>query len=153
MPITTLHFDNVPLSGYIDDFFTKRDTFSICEKNGKVFYLILKTLMLLQRLALTIEKPIALTSIDLEYFYDSSSYFWSANFNKHKIDGAWNMKEKYLHISCKELLVVYYSLISFKTYLKNKHVKIFSDSQVGVQIMNKMRTTKSSICKDIVKNI
>ena len=33
VPITTLHFKNVPLSGYIDDFFTKRDTFSICEEN------------------------------------------------------------------------------------------------------------------------
>ena len=33
VPITTLHFENVPLSGYIDDFFTKGDTFSICEEN------------------------------------------------------------------------------------------------------------------------
>ena len=31
--ITTLHFENVPLDGYIDDFFTKGDTFSICEEN------------------------------------------------------------------------------------------------------------------------
>ena len=30
VPITTLHFENVPLSGYIHDFFTKVDTFSIC---------------------------------------------------------------------------------------------------------------------------
>ena len=28
-----LHFEKVPLSGYIDDFFTKGDTFSICEEN------------------------------------------------------------------------------------------------------------------------
>ena len=33
MPITTLHFENVHLSGYIDDFFTKGHTFSICEEN------------------------------------------------------------------------------------------------------------------------
>ena len=31
VPITTLHFENVPLSGYIDEFFTKGDTFLICE--------------------------------------------------------------------------------------------------------------------------
>ena len=31
--ILTLHFENVPLSGYIDNFFTKGDTFSICEEN------------------------------------------------------------------------------------------------------------------------
>ena len=48
---------------------------------------------------------------------------------------------------------MYYSLRSFKTYFQNKHVKIFSDSQVGVQIINKMGTTKSSICNNIVKNI
>ena len=33
LPITTLHFENVPLSGYGDDFFTKGDTLSICEEN------------------------------------------------------------------------------------------------------------------------
>ena len=63
------------------------------------------------------------------------------------------MKEQALHINCKELLAVYYSLRGFKTYFQNKYVKIFSDSQVGVQLLNKMGTTKSSICNDIVKNI
>ena len=52
------------------------------------------------------------------------------------------MKEKGLHINCKELLAVYYSLESFKTYCQNKHVRIFSDSQVEVQTMNKTGTTK-----------
>ena len=33
VPITTLYFKNVPLRGYIDDFFTKGDTFSVCEEN------------------------------------------------------------------------------------------------------------------------
>ena len=63
------------------------------------------------------------------------------------------MKEKALHINCKELLAVYYSLRSFKSYFQNNYVKIFSDSQVGVQIINKMGTNKSSICNHIVKNI
>ena len=31
--ITTLHFENVLLSGYIGYSFTKGDTFSICEEN------------------------------------------------------------------------------------------------------------------------
>ena len=33
MPITNLHFENLPLNGYIDDFLTKGDTFSIYEAN------------------------------------------------------------------------------------------------------------------------
>ena len=33
VPIIILHFENVPLSGYIDEFFTKGDIFSICEEN------------------------------------------------------------------------------------------------------------------------
>ena len=99
------------------------------------------------------QKPIALPSIDLEYFCDSSSYSWGAHFDTHKIGGAWNMKKKALHINCKGLLAVYYSLRSFKSYFQNKHVKIFSDSQVGVQIINKIGTNKSSICNNIVKNI
>ena len=28
-----LHLENIPLRGYIDDFFTKADTFSNCEEN------------------------------------------------------------------------------------------------------------------------
>ena len=63
------------------------------------------------------------------------------------------MKEKVLHINCQELVAFYYSLRIFKTCFQSKHVKILSDSQVGVQIINKMGTTKSSICNDIVKNI
>ena len=37
----------------------------------------------------------------------------------------------------------------WESYFQNKHFKIFSDSQVGVQIKNKMRT----VYKDVVKNI
>ena len=100
-----------------------------------------------------IEKPIALPSIDLEYFCDSSSYSWGAHFDTYKIGCAWNMKGKALHFNCKELLAAYYSLGSFKTYFQKKHTKIFPDSQLGVQIINKMGTTKNSICNDIVKNV
>ena len=35
-----------------------------------------------------IEKPIFLSSVDLEYFCDSSSYTWAASFDTHKIGGA-----------------------------------------------------------------
>ena len=52
-----------------------------------------------------------------------------------------------------ELLAVYYSLRSFKTYFQNKYVKTFPDSHVGVQIIKKMGTTKSFTCNGIVKNI
>ena len=33
VPITILHFENVPLSGYIHEFVTKGDNFSMCEGN------------------------------------------------------------------------------------------------------------------------
>ena len=71
----------------------------------------------------------------------------------HKIGGAWNIKEKALHINYKELLAVHYCLRSFKTYFQDKHVKILSDIQVGEPITNKMGTTKTSIFDDIMKNI
>ena len=58
---------------------------------------------------------------------------------------------KALHINCKELLAVYYLLRSLKIYFKKNF--FFSHSQVGVQIINKMGTSKSSICNDIKKNI
>lgn len=84
------------------------------------------------------------------------------------------MKQKAFHIFCKELQAVYHSLRSFKIYFQNKQakifsvsqvavqikmyfqnkqVKIFSDSQLTVQVISKIETTKRSICKDILKNI
>ena len=44
------------------------------------------------------------------------------------------MKEKAVHINRQELLAVYYSLRCFKMYFQTINVKIFSDSQVRVQI-------------------
>ena len=52
----------------------------------------------------------------------------------HRTGVAWNMKEKAVHINCQELLAVYYSLRCFKMYFQTINVKIFSDSQVRVQI-------------------
>ena len=63
-----------------------------------------------------IGKPIALPSIDLKYFCDLFSYSLGANFGTPMIGGTWNMKENALHINCKELLALYYSLRSFKTF-------------------------------------
>ena len=48
VPITNLHLENVPLSGYIDGNFSKRDTFSICEVN------IRKTVRLYDKLGFVI---------------------------------------------------------------------------------------------------
>ena len=44
------------------------------------------------------------------------------------------MKEKAVHINRQELLAVYNSLRCFKMYFQTINVKIFSDSQVRVQI-------------------
>ena len=57
-----------------------------------------------------IEKLIALLSIHLGYFCDLSLCSSGANFDTHKIGGAWNLKENPLLINFKELLAVYYSL-------------------------------------------
>ena len=48
VPITTSHFENVPLSGYIDDFFIKGDTFLIGGGN------IRKTMRLYDKLGFAI---------------------------------------------------------------------------------------------------
>lgn len=75
--------------------------------------------------------------------------FW----HTHKQGVTWNINEKALHITCKELLAIYNSMGSFKTYFQNKHVKIFLDSQVEVQITNKTEKAKSLVCNDIAENI
>ena len=64
------------------------------------------------------EKSIVLPSVGLEYLQDFSSYSCGAHFDTHKIGGAWNMKEKALHITWKELLAVYHSMKNFNNYIK-----------------------------------
>ena len=73
-----------------------------------------------------IKKLIALPSIDLDFFVIQLNIL-GVQILTYKIGGAWHMKEKALHINCKELIAVYHSLRSFKIYFQNKHVKTFSD--------------------------
>ena len=86
----------------------------------------------------SMERLIVLPSFDIEHFCDLSSYSWDANFDKRTIGDAWNINEKAFHINCKELLAICNSMRSLTTYFQNKHVKIFLDRQVEVQIINKM---------------
>ena len=59
VPITTSYFENVLLSGYIDGFFTKVETFSIYEENTH------KTMCLYDKLGFVIKK--------VQYFSDTNN--------------------------------------------------------------------------------
>ena len=179
------------MSGDIDDFFTKGDTFSKCEENihktmrlydklGYVINLKKSQIVPTQKIrilgfvidsvkmiiTLTEEKKQKLKTLVLNLLrikkptirylakvigtiiscmpaailgplfcrYLENDKVISLRLNKGNIlthtQDRWCLEyeKKALHINCKELLAVYYSLRSFKSYFQNKHVKIFSDS-------------------------
>ena len=82
VPITILHFENIPLSEYIDEFFTKGDTFSTCEEN------IHKTMRLYDNLGFAINvkrSQIILTQrIESQGLWLICDWKWSLHLPKKK---------------------------------------------------------------------
>ena len=51
------------------------------------------------------------------------------------------------------MLAIFYSLNTFKGYIKHSHVLIFSDNTTAVSVINHMGTSKSQDCNALAKSI
>ena len=69
------------------------------------------------------------------------------------IGGAWTEAEDDIHINVKEMIAILYALRSLVDIFKNQHVRVLCDNTTAVQTINKMGTTKSKACNDMVKGI
>ena len=78
---------------------------------------------------------------------------WGASMEYIDIGGAWDTDELTLHINEKELLAIYYALLSFKNKLEGKHVRILCDNTTAVAIVNKMGSSKGLEHNEIAKMI
>ena len=69
------------------------------------------------------------------------------------IGGAWTQEQADLHINVKEMLAILYGLRSFIETLKGQHVRVLCDNTTAVHVVNKMGTSRSSVCNDMAKEI
>ena len=98
--------------------------------------------------------PIALEiSTDACTGNKSSSGGWGASYKELTCGGAWDTYEQTFHINTRELLAVYYALLSFKKYCENKHVRILCDNMAAVSMISKMGTSKNIKCNEITRSL
>ena len=81
--------------------------------------------------------------IDTELFCGASDFAWGGVFETKPTGSARSGAEKGYHINGKELIVIFYTLKSFKFNFQGKHMKVFSDKTTAVAMINKMGTCKN----------
>ena len=96
---------------------------------------------------------IATPPIKFKMHCDASNTGWGVKFLSFNTGGSWSLKEQVLHINLKEMLAIFYSLNTFKGYIKHSHVLIFSDNTTAVSVINHMGTSKSQDCNALAKSI
>ena len=91
----------------------------------------------------TMFAPIHLPPISLTLKCDASDTGWGAISQGMSTGGAWSPHEKDLHINCKEMLAIYFSLRSFCAHFHGLHIRVLSDNTTAISVLNKMGTVRS----------
>lgn len=74
---------------------------------------------------------------------DACNRSWGGHVRQYKVQGRWSPKQAKLHINCQELLAVHFTLKTFLQLVKNKVVKVRTDSISVKQYINKLGGTGS----------
>ena len=89
----------------------------------------------------------------LEMHTDSSNDGWGCVYQGATINGRWNDQERSLHINCLELLAILYAIKSISHDLRNRNIKVLSDSSTAIAYVNNMGGSKSWTCNQIAIEI
>ena len=90
---------------------------------------------------------------EVMYTDASSTIGWGAVLNGKRCSGAWSHEEKQDHINCLELKAILFALKSWRSVLKNKHVRIMCDNQTAVAAINHMGTSHSTVINQTARTI
>jgi hypothetical protein len=85
----------------------------------------------------------------MEAFSDASDSGWGACCNQAETHGHWDRKEAKLHITCRELLAVWYGLKAFPEVFAAKRVLWRTDNTAVVAYLNKMGGTRVRYMNDL----
>lgn len=86
---------------------------------------------------------------DITIQTDASHIGYGMVLGSTQCGGKWSQNEKDYHINALELLAILYSLKAFVREIRNKHVRVLTDSTTAMSYVNNMGGSKSSVCNDI----
>ncbi|MES9884348.1 MAG: reverse transcriptase domain-containing protein [Sedimenticola sp.] len=98
-------------------------------------------------------RPINRKAADIIIQTDSSQSGWGVVFENQKIGGRWSISEKSCHINVLELTAILFGIKALSDKIKNKHVKILTDSSTAVCYVNNMGGVKSDQCNAVSQKI
>lgn len=101
----------------------------------------------------TQSRQIIRTGTEVEIYTDASSSGWGGLLDHQSAGGSWSVQEKQLHINALELKAIHFTLQTFSTHLRGKHIQVFCDNTTAVSYVNEMGGTKSLICNKIATAI
>lgn len=84
---------------------------------------------------------------------DASLKGYGAVLNEHEIGGRWSEVESQNHINYLEMLAILFAIKSFLHMIRNRHVKILTDSSTAVSYISNFGGQKSFECNKIAKEI
>ena len=100
----------------------------------------------------TMFAPIHLPPIAYTIYTYSSDIGWGVVFENKRTGGPWEEVEvTSLHINIREMLAVYFAIISFREMFRD--IKVHSDNTTTVQVINKMGSTHSTECNSTAQLI
>jgi len=89
----------------------------------------------------------------LTIYTDASKTGWGGVLDNQRAGDNWLPDEAQEHINYLELLALFLSLKSFKSDLKDKHIRSMMDNTTGVSCINHMGTCHSEKCNQVTKEI
>ena len=84
---------------------------------------------------------------------DASMKGWGCNTGKEAFNGVWTLEEQTDHINVLELKAVLFSILALGEEIKDRHVRVLSNSTTAVTYINKMGGLTSEKCNQVAKNI
>lgn len=84
---------------------------------------------------------------------DASLKGYGAVLNQYEIGGRWTEIESQHHINYLEMLAILFAIKSFLHLIRNKHVKILTDSSTAVSYISNFGGQKSADCNKIAREI
>ena len=84
---------------------------------------------------------------------DASDFAWGGVTHDNAIGGSWDYEERSLHINVKEMLAILFSLKSFKEKFEKQHVNVLCDNTTAIAVINKMGSSKSTVCNETAHKI
>ena len=89
----------------------------------------------------------------LEIFSDASDTGWGVTFGQRVSQGQWTLAEASYHINIKEVMAVYFGLVTMLSSYSDTCIKLHIDNTVAVSVIKHMGTSHNALLNSFTKDI